>query len=263
MEWSFVAVGPVHANLEVPAGRVDVRPAAEAGAPVLVSLEPERPGSRRAEEQIAASRVTFAAGQLEVSVPSRSFKTTGIVCRVDLPPGSSLAVTSASADVSCTGTVADCSVTTASGDVALGDVEGDLRVVTASGDVRCGHVASRLDVKGASSDVRVASVGGRAEIVVASGDVEVGDAAASVQVASRSGDCSVRRAREGEIRVDTASGDITVGVAAGVGAYLDVKTLSGDMSCTLPFDETEPGDAKLRIVCNTASGDIEIMSAAP
>ncbi|HLI43087.1 MAG TPA: DUF4097 family beta strand repeat-containing protein [Acidimicrobiales bacterium] len=258
MDWSFNAVGPIDVHVEVPAGRVDLRPHAEGSGPVLVALDPAHPGSRKAEAQIAASRVTFASGRLDVKVPSRPFARADICCTVDLPAGSSLTVTTASADVTVTGAVGECTVTTASGDLSLPEAAGCLRFTTASGDLRIERAGAGLKVKGASGDVRAGEVSGPIDIALASGDVALHSIGAGARVNTASGDIRVDRASEGELNLRSASGDITVGVAAGVGAYLDVKTVSGEMTCGLPADDAASGDARLRITCSTVSGDISI-----
>ncbi len=258
MDWNFVAVGPVVATVQVPAGQVDLHP--ETDGEIRVSLEPGS-SSNRARELVAASRVTFESGRLDVHVPSRTFKNAEVLCTVRLPVGSSVTVRTGSADVRCAGTVGDFTATVASGDVDVENVEGELSVTIASGDLRCERVSNRARLRGASGDVTIGQAGGPVELSVASGDIEIGDAAASVKADNASGDVEIRRAHEGEIRAKTASGDITVGVASGVGAYLDVRSLSGDMTCTLPFDESEPGDAKLRIICESVSGDVAIVPA--
>ncbi|MGH9299659.1 MAG: DUF4097 family beta strand repeat-containing protein, partial [Acidimicrobiales bacterium] len=60
---------------------------------------------------------------------------------------------------------------------------------------------------------------------------------------------------------DSASGDVVIGVANGVGAHLDVTTVSGESRCTLPFEDGT-GTALLSIRCRTLSGDVVIRSAA-
>jgi DUF4097 and DUF4098 domain-containing protein YvlB len=258
MEWNFVAVGPVVADVQVPSGEINLHP--ETDGEVHVSLEPAS-SSQRAMEVVEASRVTFESGRLAVHVPSRTFKNAPVLCTVRMPVGSSVTIKTASADVRCTGTVGDFEGSSASGDIEIGNIEGQLSLTTASGDVRCDRVSHRTRVRGASADVTIGHAGGPVELSLASGDVEIDDAGSSVKVDTASGDVVIRCAHEGEIRTKTAAGDITVGVAPGVGAYLDVRSVSGEMTCTLPFDESRPSEAKLSIVCNSISGDVAIIPA--
>lgn len=154
----------------------------------------------------------------------------------------------------------DCA--TASGDVELGDVIGDASVKSASGDLTCATVGGRLRVRTASGDVRVVKTVGDAELALASGDVHIEDAEGSVKVRSASGDVRLDCVRRGRVNVETASGDLTIAVAEGVGAYLDVTTMSGETNCTLPFDESQQtSGVVLEIVARSVSGDIAVKGA--
>jgi hypothetical protein len=60
--------------------------------------------------------------------------------------------------------------------------------------------------------------------------------------------------------VTSSSGDIVVGVATGVGVYLDLSSVTG--SVTSKLDEAEGGDdVPLEVTCRTVSGDIRIIRA--
>ena len=65
----------------------------------------------------------------------------------------------------------------------------------------------------------------------------------------------------GRTDVKTVSGDIVVGVAAGVGVYLDLASVTG--SITSQLDETDASDdVALEVVCRAVSGDIRIARAS-
>ncbi len=96
----------------------------------------------------------------------------------------------------------------------------------------------------------------------ASGDVAIGQAAASVHVQTASGDTRVGSAAAGEVSTKTASGDTQVGVAAGVGVYLDLSSLTGNISNEL--DETDGrDDVGLQVSCRSVTGGIRITRADP
>lgn len=259
MEWEFEAPGPVEAEVEVPAGLIDIVPAD--GSTVRVDVVALGAG-RRADELIEATDVSFAGGALRVHVPDRHFRNVDVRCTVSLPEGSSLTTRTASADVRCAIRLGRFSANTASGDMSVQDVDGDVSVKAASGDLQCGAVAGGLQVRTASGDVSVRSTGGDARLTLASGDVEIGEAATSVKIDTASGDVRIGRASVGRIQVTSASGDVMIGVAPGVGAYLDVTTVSGDSTTTLPFTEQGSDAAPLEIVCRTVSGDVAIRRAS-
>jgi DUF4097 and DUF4098 domain-containing protein YvlB len=99
-------------------------------------------------------------------------------------------------------------------------------------------------------------------IRTASGDVCVGSAASSVTVQTSSGDVRLLSVMAGQAEVTTVSGDSMVAVAAGVGVYLDLASLTG--SVTSHLDETTASDdIALEVKCRAVSGDIQITRARP
>lgn len=258
MDWTFAVDGPVAADLELAAGRVELDDAA--GGPVRVLVEPLS-GGRRAEELAAEADVGCTGGRLWVRVPGRPFDQPSLLVRAALPAGSSVTSRTASADLTVRVAVTALDATTASGDVELGDVTGDVALHTASGDLRCGTVGGRLQVTGASADVDVGGSGGDADIKLASGDVRIGASEGSVRVRTASGDVAIDRAGPGRVDLDTKSGDLRVGVAAGTGARLDVSSLTGTLRSDLPVDDHGPADAALELIGRTLSGDVHIGAA--
>lgn len=256
MQWSFNAVGPVHADIEVPSGRVTVHP--QAGDSLDVALQPAKPGSPRGEELVAHSEVRFESDQLTIHVPSKKFKNAEILCDIAIPEGSSIRMKGASADFVATARIGAFVGATASGDVRIGEAD-EVELSTASGDIRCENVHGRLRVKAASGDVMAKHVGGDVDVSLASGDVQVDDAAQSVAVSTASGDVRIGCAHEGRLTMNSVSGDIVIGLAKGAGAHLDVSSVSGEMKSSLPIDENiEPPTTELVIKCRTISGDVHI-----
>ncbi|MGH9303676.1 MAG: DUF4097 family beta strand repeat-containing protein [Acidimicrobiales bacterium] len=260
MKWDFKTTGPIEADVSLGSGLLEVR--AAAGDELTVSLEAFGRESRRAQEVIEASEVTFGDGRLRVHVPTRPFKAVEVHCELCVPGGSSLGLRSASADLRCGVRLGALSAKTASGDVEI-DRADKVSFSSASGDLDCKQVDRALLVKAASSDVSVQSLDGEADLSLASGDIELGAVTGSLRVNTASGDVSVGRAGKGRLVVNTASGDVSVGVAAGIGAYLDATSLSGEMTCELPMQERSVDEAALEIVCRTMSGDIRIGAARP
>jgi DUF4097 and DUF4098 domain-containing protein YvlB len=259
MEKTFDTDGPVEADVLVPAGVIEVERAdAER---VTVSLEPVNE-SRRADDIVAAAEVSYSSGKLRVHVAERTFRNVEVRCRLHLPEGSALMTKTASADVRVAATLRSFDGVTASGDVELVDVTGDVIGKSASGDFACATVGGRFRVRTASGDVTARQVTGDVELALASGDVDIADAGSSVDVKSASGDVRLGCVHRGRVRAQTASGDVTIAVAQGVGAYLDVTTVSGDTRCTLPFQENAKGSgAMLELLARTVSGDIVIEGA--
>jgi DUF4097 and DUF4098 domain-containing protein YvlB len=256
MEWTFPTSGPVKADIELAAGLVEV--ALDAGDEIRVHLVPQHGDNERARAQIEAAEVSMSGSTLTVHVPKRKLREAELHLTVSIPPGSSLRAGTASADVQVRGIAAELDVRTASGDLLVEDPCERLNVVTASGDVRCGSVAGDAEFRTASGDVSAESVGGEASVQTASGDIRFRRVGANARIRTASGDVRIGTATSGDVSVNTASGDVTLGVEKGVGAWLDLVTVSGDTKCTLPAEPQSEASAMLRISCRTVSGDILI-----
>ena len=261
--WEFNADGPIKAEINLPAGRVKMT--ATSAQTVTVSLLPEHAGSRAAEKLIADAEVGFDGGTLTVEVGRRVHLRgdASLDLTVGLPEGSSVAVSTASADVSCTGEIGSLEGHTASGDVTA-DRVGDVDLSTASGDVRLREVARETVLQTASGDAVIQRAGGDVRAKTASGDLIIGHAAHSVQAQVASGDVVIDSVATGTADVSSVSGDVSVGVAPGIGVYLDLSSVSGRVRSELDADEqegsVEPG---LTLRCKTVSGDIKITRADP
>jgi hypothetical protein len=253
---TFPVSGPIHLELKVPAGEVEVE-AVETGEAV-VGLEALRGDDDRAVED---ARVELRGDELLVEVRGRRFSSTEVRVHVTAPPGSALTSATASADLSSRGLLGDAELKTGSGDVELEWV-GSLRAKAASGDVRVDHVDGDAGVQIASGDLELAHVGGYAEIASASGDVQVGEAA-GLKVQTASGDQEVGSIAEGPVELTSASGDVRVGIRRGSRVFLDVRSASGDVESELEVGD-DPGDDDgplVELKVTTMSGDVSLVRA--
>ena len=259
--WEFPGSEPIDAFIDLASGSVALT--AKATDATTVSLAPSGFG-RNADKLLSEVRVSFDNGRLEVVGPKRTGLWRGhpgFDLTVTLPRGSRCAVRTASADVTCTGELAELDAHTASGDVTAAAVTGNLQAVTASGEVRAEETGETADVRTVSGDVRITRAAGNLQARTASGDVIVATAASSATVATASGDVRIGAMASGRADVSTASGDVVVGVARDVGVYLDLASLSG--SITSQLEDTEPSDdITLEVRCRSLSGDIRIARAS-
>jgi DUF4097 and DUF4098 domain-containing protein YvlB len=258
--WEFPGSDPIDVFIDLSAGRMSL--AAHSADVTTVELTTSRLG--RGEALLADIRVTFDDGRLEIAGPRRSGlwrNHAGLDLSVTLPTGSRCLVRTASGDVSCTGEVGELDVHTASGDVMAGTITGYTKIQTASGDIQLDEAGAESDLHTASGDVELARAGGAVTVRTASGDVNIGRAGGPVTITASGGDVELGSVAAGRTDVKTVSGDIVVGVAAGVGVYLDLASVTG--SVTSQLDETEASnDVPLEVVCRAVSGDIRIARAA-
>jgi Putative adhesin len=261
----FDCPNPITVSVRLAAGSVDV--VAEERSTAVVDVEPYD-GSDDSRDAAARTRVEMHGNTLTVTAPETGpgwGRRRSSRLRVDIrvPLDSSVDLRAASAALNCHGRFATARLGTASGDCQIERVTGDLSVDTASGSVRVGTVDGDLRVKGASSDMSVEHVGGDARLDSASGSIEINQADGSVRAETASGTVRLGRVRRGTVRVDAVSGVVSVGVVAGTGVWLDLRTLSGATTSDLHVGGDAPPtghDLELRV--RTVSGDIEVHRVA-
>lgn len=264
----FETPGRVLVRVLIAEGAVEV---SSGSAPrVEVDVQPLR-NNAASREAVEHTRVelTERGGLYEVVVdaPKRWIgfgRGASIGVRVTCPEGTRLEVSTASADVRTTGRLGEIDAKTASGDLAFDVVDGDLRVATASGDVSAAEIGGSGTIKSASGDVEVRLGRGPLSINLASGDVRVVRALAGVSLGSASGDLEIGSVESGEIRVQSVSGDVRVGVREGLRVWIDASSVSGSIASELPAEDGPPADgtAALEIRARTVSGDVRIAAAA-
>lgn len=258
--YEFTPGGPVQVDLRQTSGTCEIR--AEQRDTVTVEVEPYD-NTDAARQTARDTRVELSGDTLVITGPEAGGwlfrRSPRLRITATVPTGSSGRLRVVSADLSCHGEWRDLKITTASGDVYVERTTEGLTINTASGDVRAGHVGGRLTVNSASGDVSASRVDGAVEVKGASADVDVDDLRGDLRSTTASGDVRVGTAGSGTITVNSASGEVSIGVAQGTGVWLDLNTLSGRTNTDLAMSgDAPPSDHQLTIQVRTMSGDIDI-----
>lgn len=226
-------------------------------------------------------RVELSGEELLVIAPARRGGFFGGDRRLDMvitvPTRSELNAKLGSADLSCSGELGAASVRSGSGDVTMTHLAGAALIETGSGDIRLQHVEEPLRVKSGSGDVHVLRAGADVSVSTGSGNVEIGEghgpasvktgsgdlriahALTDVGLSTGSGDLVIDRVAAGSIRLKAASGDLRIGVPAGLPVWTDISTVSGHVTSDLEgAGRPEPGADHVEIRATTVSGDIEL-----
>jgi DUF4097 and DUF4098 domain-containing protein YvlB len=260
----FPAAGPILATVRISTGTLRV--IAERRDTVDVEVQPGA-GGEAARNAAAETLVEMAGDQLTVETPqARGFvirRNAPVNITVRVPTDSRLMLRSASADIVCDGRFGDADISTASGDLMIDHVAGDLQRHAASGDMRFNRIDGRLASDAASGDMRGRSIGGDLAAKTASGDIQVEAVAGGVRVTTASGDISFGSLATGTTRIQSASGDVVLGIAEGTPLWLDLSTVSGDTRTDLPVSSEPPAGtaATLSLYVRTVSGDITLRRA--
>ena len=226
------------------------------------------------------TRVEERGGAIAIVAPRQRglFGRGGIDVTVDLPSGSDLKIKTGSAEVTVTGDlgavmvqtgsgaidVEHCDVTvleTGSGRIQVGDTDGDVRIKSGSGDVSIGAAARTVVASIGSGDVEIGSAPGTVHVKSGSGDLRVHHASGDITLTTGSGDLEVDTITKGRVSGKGGSGDIRVGVPAGVPVWTDVSTMSGRINSTLPrLGEPAPGQEHVEVRVHSGSGDVTLVS---
>jgi hypothetical protein len=269
----FETPGSVSLQIKLPSGRVLVATADEPSTTVEVVAV-----GRRGQDAIDEIEVTMEErlGRYVVKVEQKDRFRWGPIqitwggdfeCRITCPPGSDLELSGGSTDVRAEGELGDVSIRTASGDTKLESVLRELQVKTASGDIDVATVATQASLVTVSGDVML----GRSEASVTarsvSGDILIGSSAGILGISTTSGDVDVKAVSGGDVRVQTVSGDVRLGIARGTRTWIDAVSVSGRLESELGLDEQEPdseagSDPVVPLNVKTVSGDVSVVRAA-
>lgn len=256
--YEFDRSTPVTVSLRLQRGSADL--VAEDRPDIHVEVQPEIGAEDRFT--VALEGDTLVVHAPESTWDWRRGPTAHVVVRV--PLDSTLAAKSPAADVRATGRWATAQVNAASADVSVDEVTGDASLKAASGDVAVNRVGGSLRIGSSSGSLRVGDVSGDVKADTASGDITIRRAGGSLQADTASGHIEVGTVSRGNTRLVTASGDVSVGVAAGTGVWLDLNTASGSTTSDLAMGGGAPEgtrEAALELRVRSASGDIDVHRA--
>jgi hypothetical protein len=276
---TFDTPEPISATLTLAMG--DVRIGATDRTTTAIDVKPSdasNPEDVRAAEQ---TRVEYADRRLLVKPPkagtwlSRSGGGS-IDVTIELPAGSDVHGTAASADFRCGGRLGECQVKTAighleveqaakltlkcgTGDIAVDRATGHAELTMGSGDVRARALDGSATIKNSNGDTWVGAGGGDLRVNAANGGITVDVARASLVAKSTNGDVRLGEAVRGTVVLETRLGDVEVGIREGTAAWLDVSASAGKVHNALEAAQAPGSSADtVEVRARTSIGDIVI-----
>lgn len=277
---TFHTPGPTRLRVELGAGACHIR--GEETDTTTVELVAMR-GDRYAQDLIDRATVEQRGDEVVVLLPRVTVALFGrrgeVEATIVVPTGSDIEVVLGSADLDTHGVLGQAKVTSGSGDITVDEVT-DVTSKTGSGDLRIAKATGSVSSKGGSTDAEIGLIGGDFDFLTGSGDIEVreihglvrgkagsgdveiGRAGDGIDVLLGSGDLDVRRVERGLLKAKTGSGDVTVAVADGTAAYLDIMTGSGETRSSLDGAEAPvDGEPTVELSIRTGSGDVVLERA--
>jgi hypothetical protein len=266
----FETPGSVSLQIKLPSGRVVVTTADEQQTTVeIVAL------GRRGQDAIDEIDVTMDEhhGRHVVRIEQKDKFRWGPIqitwggdfeCRITCPAGTDLDLAGGSTDLRAEGELGEVSVRSASGDVRLGSALGAVQVKTASGDVSVGAVRADSSIVSVSGDLGVERIEASVTARSVSGDVTIGSVVGELGLSTTSGDVDLRSVEDGDVRVQTVSGDVRIGIARGTRVWVDAASVSGKLESELGLEDQQSHETEGSVVplhVKTVSGDVSLVRA--
>jgi hypothetical protein len=276
---TFDTPSPIVAVVDVGAGHLTVR--AGDRTDTVVEVRPTDTSEEADVQAADQARIDYGKGRLSVTTPKRKTwlpfrgRMASVDVVIELPADSRVEV-DAWGSVRTEGRLGPSTVKTAAGSVHV-DEAGRLDVATAAGEVSIGRAGGHADVRTSSGKIRIGRVDGSAVVKSSNGDLTVGEITGDVRLTTANGDIMVDQAGSavrartaygsirvgevvrGDVVMDTAFGDLEVGVREGTAAWLDVDSRAGSVRSYLE-EAAEPGpaDETVTVRGRTAFGDVVI-----
>jgi DUF4097 and DUF4098 domain-containing protein YvlB len=232
MQRAFDTPGPTSVYVEIGSGRVTVR--AERVNETTVDIHGDE-----ADDTVVEQR----GNQIVVIGRKRTgfFRSSDLSVHLTMPTDSELVTKLGSADLSVSGRI------------------GPARLKAGSGDIDVAEIAGAATVEAGSGDIELESAAGPVQLKSGSGDARVGEARGDVTVTTTSGDVTVVAFHAGSLQARNVSGDIRVGVPAGIPVWTDISTMSGHIDSSLE-GAGQPADGQefVELRATTVSGDIRL-----
>lgn len=277
----FATPEPITATIDVSVA--DVRIVAGESDETTVEVRPADPGDHDDVKAADRTRVEYAAGELLVKGPKYTTKLFGkggaLHVTVELPAGSRISGTAAMGDFRVNGRIGDSrfktsvgdihldeaarlEATTATGDVSVERATGFAEVGTGSGELRIREIDGTAVLKNSNGETRVGEVTGDLRVSTANGDILVDLAHAAVHAKTASGDIRLGEVVRDRVVLETAVGEIEVGIREGSAAWLELNSLTGSVRNTLTASDGPGGSTEtVEVKAHTYTGDIVIRRA--
>jgi len=277
---TFQTPAPIRLSVTVPKGRIMV--VAEETTETRVELTAVH-GDATTRAWIAEAEVAQNGDEIVVRIPRARLGLFGmggaIEARVHAPLGSAANLSNGSGRIETTGRLGAIDASSGSGTIRLDDSSaarartgsGDIAIAASAGSVEAKTGSGRITVGKVGADARISTGSGHAELAEAtgdahlstgSGDIEIGQAGDSLEAFAASGNVKVRRADHGRVRAKTISGQVSIGVANGVAALLDITTMSGRVNSELEAaGPPGEGEKRIELIVSTMSGNVNLARA--
>ncbi len=271
---------PPRLRVEIPKGRIRIVASETAATRIELTA---RNGDTTAREWIADAVIGQAGDEIMVRVRKTGILLFGMGGSIDAvihaPLGAEAMLATGAGRIETTGKMGavrassgagvvsieeatNADVNTGAGDINIGSASGSVEIKTGSGRVRVGTVGADARISTGAGDAEIGEFAGEARMKTAAGDIEVGQSGKTLDTFTAAGQIRVRRADHGLVRAKSLAGGISIGVARGTAALLDVSTMHGRVHSELePGEEPGASEKQVELVISTMSGNVNVARA--
>jgi Putative adhesin len=280
---TFETPQPITITVELFLGHVEI--IASDRADTVVEVRPSDGAKKDDVRAAQETEVDFAGGNLTVKAPTWWTKVNilfganpSIDVTIEVPTGSRLHGTAHMCRFLVTGELGECELKCHVGNLQLDEV-GPLKLQTSAGDVTVDHVTGGASIT-TNGIVRVREINGSAVVRNTHGDSTIHEVAGDLQVNAAHGNITVERPRgsvtartangsirvgdaaRGTLRLETATGELEVGIHPGSAAYLDIHTKSGAFQNLMESTgQPAQGEETVHVYARNSFGNIIIRPA--
>jgi hypothetical protein len=273
---SFDTPEPISVTLEFDIGsaRITASKRTDTVVEVLPSDGADDDDVRAAQQ----TKVTCSGGKLLVKGPKKRslFRKSGSLdLSIELPAGSDVQGTLPMGDFTCEGSLGDCRLKTSLGDIQVDEAatanlktgHGNIRVdsvmgdaaVTGAGRVDVGRIAGAATFQNVNGETTIGEVTGDLRAKSSNGLISVGVAHAGVDAKCANGSIRIGEVARGQVMLQTAAGDLEVGIRESSAAWLDVNTRLGSLRNSLgPSEGPGTSEETVEVRARTVLGHIVI-----
>ena len=150
-------------------------------------------------------------------------------------------------------------VTTSNGAIRIGALEGAATLESANGPITVDRTAGALQVKSANSSITLRETAGVVQVKSANSCITIGRSLAGITARTAWGRVRIDEVVSGTVHLETGRGDVSIGIAEGTAAWLDLHSKSGVVRSDLDAaDGPETSHTVAEIRVHTDRGDIDI-----
>jgi DUF4097 and DUF4098 domain-containing protein YvlB len=274
---NFPTPEPISVTLEFAVG--DVRIAASDRTDTTVEVRPSDEADESDVQAAEQIRVDFTNGVLRVTGPKRVFdfskKTRSVDVSIELPSDSQLSAHLVAGEIRCTGRLGECRLKTTGnvrlertgplrlhtglGHITADSISGAAEISTGTGKIQLGEIEGAAEVKNSNGDTTIAAVTDDVRVRNANGAIDIERAGGGVDVKTSNGSIRLGEVARGAVTLETATGDLEIGIAEGTAARLAVNTGFGHLHNLLEnASRPEETDETVEVRGRTSYGDITI-----